>query len=763
MRSSTGGLALLLTAAWILAEAAGAPPATDTDIRVEAVVIRPLAQQAAKLKVVFDGFDGKLGLKWLAHNPDPSHVSLTKKKGALTITTQEGGFQGENTNYKNLYLLKNPIAEGKNFQLTTCLLGFSHSAGFQQAGLVCFDDEDNYIKWVYEAGSEPGIRRLALLRETQGNSVHAYAGGAAPPKRLWLRLTKRGRYYIYSSSIDGKRFQVYGERLWGDGAPKFVGLVAKNAANCHVPEIDASFDFFEIREKRVVERPVDRYAVPAGGVPELLAFVEKMRGFRPQNEWVAAEHQRRAPAATKFAATRILTLENDEWSKAFQTALLVLLEDRVRAMQGASPEEQQQTLAHVKTFLTAKGEKGLQPEEVDLAIAAAAAVELGGQFDLAAQAYADFAKLVAQNKKEGLAPKQEVLTGAVRRFDLPGKEIKLEGTKADGSKFDWSAYRGKVVLVYFWASDSEPCRAELPGIRLNYRLYHDRGFEVVGISTDGDRQALEEFLAKEPLPWVILHEREPGATHPMVTHYGVTGVPTALLVDKEGKVVSLRARGSELDKLLAQLIGLPYDVKGKLVHIDLQPKANQKLTEKLHNVPDNDLKELPQGEQTFAGIKFRVGENLIQLAGSSLEGRPQAVNGIQVNKRLTALFFFHGTGWKAKDGTVIAQYKVHYEDQTAEAVPIVYGEDVRNWLTRSDQKRVTRGRVAWVGNNASERRAGGTIRVYLGVWKNPHPEKKVVSIDCISANTIAAPFCVAITAAVAPEGDQSTSEEAELP
>ena len=74
--------------------------------------------------VAFDDFDGKLNLDWQILNADPSHYSLTKKPGTLTITTQKGGFRLSNTNYKNLFLIKNPLANGKNFQLTTCLVSF---------------------------------------------------------------------------------------------------------------------------------------------------------------------------------------------------------------------------------------------------------------------------------------------------------------------------------------------------------------------------------------------------------------------------------------------------------------------------------------------------------------------------------------------------------------------------------------------------------------------------------------------------------------
>jgi hypothetical protein len=99
------------------------------------------------------------------------------------------------------------------------------------------------------------------------------------------------------------------------------------------------------------------------------------------------------------------------------------------------------------------------------------------------------------------------------------------------------------------------------------------------------------------------------------------------------------------------------------------------------------------------------------------------------------------------DGTPVAQYTVHYGDGTVETIPVVYGEDVRDWWDIDNSKAVCRGKVAWEGNNPAARRSQWrtTIRLYLTMWKNLHPGKKVVSIDYISKNTTAPPFCVAMT------------------
>jgi len=212
----------------------------------------PSPLQPQTPEVAFDGFDGKLSLKWQIRNADPSHVSLTKRPGTLTITTQSGGFYESATDFKNLFLIENPVAKGRDFQLTTCLVSFMPAAPHNQAGLLCYDDQDNYFKWVILVGTA-GEREFHLARETSGRALASRAANAPELKRVWLRLTKRGNRYIYSSSPDGKSFQVYGQLAWGDGAPKFVGLVAKNGANSNAPEIDASFDYFEIRENVVVE------------------------------------------------------------------------------------------------------------------------------------------------------------------------------------------------------------------------------------------------------------------------------------------------------------------------------------------------------------------------------------------------------------------------------------------------------------------------------------------------------------------------------
>ncbi len=152
------------------------------------------------------------------------------------------------------------------------------------------------------------------------------------------------------------------------------------------------------------------------------------------------------------------------------------------------------------------------------------------------------------------------LEGMYRRLDLLGHNIQLTGTLLDGSEFDWKSYRGKVVLVDFWATWCQPCRQEVPNVLKLYKAYHEKGFDVVGISLDESRDQAESYIKQYDIPWPNLfsgNEDEHGWDHPLAVYYGITGIPRAILVDREGTVVSLQARGKLLARDLRKLLGEP--------------------------------------------------------------------------------------------------------------------------------------------------------------------------------------------------------------
>ncbi|MBN9518093.1 sigma-70 family RNA polymerase sigma factor [bacterium] len=197
-----------------------------------------------------DDFDGRLRLPWRPIRPDPSHASLTKHPGALTLTTQEGTmYEGYGqTRPKNLYLIANPVAAGGDFVVTVRLVGFAPVAAYHQAGLVLYDDDDNYLKFVHEwAWFRGGGTCLAAVVEEAGKAIGRHPDPPDGGDSLWLRVIKRGGWYEIASSRDGEQFTSHGEMGWRSGGPRWLGLVAKNGGSGEAPEIDARFGFFELR------------------------------------------------------------------------------------------------------------------------------------------------------------------------------------------------------------------------------------------------------------------------------------------------------------------------------------------------------------------------------------------------------------------------------------------------------------------------------------------------------------------------------------
>jgi len=143
--------------------------------------------------------------------------------------------------------------------------------------------------------------------------------------------------------------------------------------------------------------------------------------------------------------------------------------------------------------------------------------------------------------------------GAERLLALRGKPLELAGAVLDGTPFDQASLAGKVVLVDFWATWCGPCVAEIPRVRALYDRYHDRGFDVVGIGLDEDPADLAAFVAKHEIPWPIIHDRRSDdGRPPLAERYGIAAIPTMILVGRDGRVVSVEARGRRLEELLAE-------------------------------------------------------------------------------------------------------------------------------------------------------------------------------------------------------------------
>jgi peroxiredoxin len=304
-----------------------------------------------------------------------------------------------------------------------------------------------------------------------------------------------------------------------------------------------------------VEVEKDRYEVPRDDVKALVKFIDDMRNFRPTTADDFLQHRNRAPKAIEVAARRILVLEEDKTSKSAKVARNLLLIFRIQNLAIAPPDEQVEVYGEVREYLASLDK--LTRNELGIAVTTANKLERHGNKKLAAAAFQTFGDLFAKQEDEDLSSYGQKMLGAARRANLIGNEMQIDGQTIDGETFDWSIYRGKVVLVDFWATWCGPCVEELPNVKMNYELYNERGFEVVGISLDTNRSRLEHFIAERELPWVTLFNDGADRDHPIASYYGVMEIPSVMLVNQEGRVVSLQARGPELGRQLEALLGPP--------------------------------------------------------------------------------------------------------------------------------------------------------------------------------------------------------------
>lgn len=349
----------------------------------------------------------------------------------------------------------------------------------------------------------------------------------------------------------------------------------------------------------------DVFPIPEGGVEELFQFVEEIvkRGPGGESESEQTAHQRKVARTIAVVADKALSLKptNEQavqghffrlqaldvlgklgepkaeslLDKAIATAradasadvvavgMKFFLESNFAKWPALGNHQKTMVVDEVAKYLT---DAELQPWHVQMLMEFIEFLDEMDDSRLASDLLEQTLPHFRKSQQPAIQQSVASLEGLHRRFNLLGKKMAISGTLLDDTEIDWASYRGKIVLVDFWATWCGPCRRELPNVLKLYEAYHDKGFEVVGICLDAERESIDAFVENTPIPWATIfseNDAKRGWGQPLAEYYGVTGVPRAILVDRDGTVVSMSARGEELARQLRKRLGEPLAKSGE--------------------------------------------------------------------------------------------------------------------------------------------------------------------------------------------------------
>ncbi len=123
----------------------------------------------------------------------------------------------------------------------------------------------------------------------------------------------------------------------------------------------------------------------------------------------------------------------------------------------------------------------------------------------------------------------------------------------NGQRLSLASYKGKVVLIDFWATWCGPCRGEIPNVVATYQKYHSRGFDIIGVSLDQDREKLLNYTKQMNITWPQFFDGQ-GWSNKLAVKYGIESIPATFLLDGQGRIIGVDLRGDALEAAVAKAL-----------------------------------------------------------------------------------------------------------------------------------------------------------------------------------------------------------------
>ncbi len=212
-----------------------------------------------------------------------------------------------------------------------------------------------------------------------------------------------------------------------------------------------------------------------------------------------------------------------------------------------------EAVENLEGFLDAPVER--KPEEVTLAWYMLAQSHLAlERFDEAETLFKEILGSGSTNRRiVGMASRELTRVKTLRKLTIGLPAIDFSTVSSEGEKVTLSAFKGKVVLLDFWASWCAPCRQEMPNVKKVYEDYNGKGFEIIGISLDESREKFNGYVNTYELPWVQIFDGK-GWLSRIGQLYAINAIPATFLLDQQGNIRYKNLRGKELRRAVDELI-----------------------------------------------------------------------------------------------------------------------------------------------------------------------------------------------------------------
>jgi len=344
--------------------------------------------------------------------------------------------------------------------------------------------------------------------------------------------------------------------------------------------------------------------------------------------------------------------------------------------------------------------------------------------------------------------------GAIGRGPLPGKERYIQQMGAIGNTIWVEARCGEAQIACYYKRQRNPKDLSYGKAAWTYSPKDKKWTGRIRI----DLKAIDKKLSAERLTGFNLGVQDVDDPCDFKGRVPSGGkAPFYMLYETYPRLIHATARYANVAFVGNTLQGRPEvrDFRDEDVFfVDLKPYCNMGFADETANDgkggwddtgPDNDLRMLPAGKQKMRGVPFHVidaagnrGRSCIVLRGKGNATFPLSAEGIAVEKKAASLFFLHTASGSGGNEDRCGRYVVHYADGSREDIDLELERNVGSWWYPGN---LVEAEVAWKAAGGK----AGSVGLYLMEWKNPHPEKKIGSLDIVSTGRGAVLHLVAVT------------------